>query len=938
MTRALVWKELREHWAVWLSLAIVAAGGAAGLFGLLSPDRNRDDTITGVLWFAAWGYGLVCGALLLAGENEEGTQGFLDVLSAARRRLWGVKACTGLFLLLAQVAALGAVGLFFLARGGLPVRAVPCMAGLLVCGGIGYAWGLFCGSFAKSVLTAVGWGVLLQIVSVVALYPCVVVGMSATLKEPSLSKWLPLASLAAACLVTGGAATWSRRIYCRADQDRHAAAPAEGNRSVQRGWLVLLWLTWRQARGFALGMTLFGVFSAVAVALIGLTAWPFLSLLAGILCGITAFADEQQSGSFRFAGEQRYPLGRIWLVKASVRLALGLGFVVVSAVGVAVLIAVRATVAPRENVREFELQIVQGRLFGFSSQPFLSLSLWLGYGYAVAMFFGLLFRKPLVAGVVAVGVAGPLTALWLPSQVNGGLHAWQAFGVPLLMLGATRVLMRPWTSDRLLSAPVCAVAAGVVVASALWLGGSFLYRAVEIASAAQPVDVETFRASLPPPEKNTGGRSAAQGLRRLGEIQSRFSEAQSNQSTFVPVPGQERAPAGLSFLSSRSMAAGVAERGWSGNKALAAWLDAMFADPWAKPLAVAAGEPTGVALDPREITGSSLLPEEQAAPTAAILLAARGLQKQADGDPALFVEHLRMGLSLARNLRHKTVRNAVSAGRTVEETMLRSVELWLARLDGRADLLRQALDELVRHDQEPQPSAEDVRAAAFLVTLNSFDDAKTIVLPSRAQQFLFPASETEADLLRFSWQVPWEKERLRRALEQVPTLNLAIDFEKVLARAPVTAIAFGIFRSNDGLSSPNHSACLARGVLLQIALRLYEAETGGPAERLADLVPRYLRAVPEDPYDHGPFHYRLSQGETLRWPPDDLSTVPQAAAVGRPESALALKHIPQGQGIVWSAGSDGHDNGGHVQESPHFPGAISDADWIFVVPLPPGRR
>ena len=52
----------------------------------------------------------------------------------------------------------------------------------------------------------------------------------------------------------------------------------------------------------------------------GLILWPVATLLVGVLCGATAFADEQQ-GPFRFLGDQRLPLGRFWLVKVGVRFA-----------------------------------------------------------------------------------------------------------------------------------------------------------------------------------------------------------------------------------------------------------------------------------------------------------------------------------------------------------------------------------------------------------------------------------------------------------------------------------------------------------------------------------------------------------------------------------------------------------------------------------------
>ena len=45
--------------------------------------------------------------------------------------------------------------------------------------------------------------------------------------------------------------------------------------------------------------------------------------MVGLLCGTTAFDDEQQ-GPFRYLGDQRLPLFRLWIVKVGVRLAIAL--------------------------------------------------------------------------------------------------------------------------------------------------------------------------------------------------------------------------------------------------------------------------------------------------------------------------------------------------------------------------------------------------------------------------------------------------------------------------------------------------------------------------------------------------------------------------------------------------------------------------------------
>ena len=72
MIRTLAWKEFREHAAVWVALAAVAAIVLAGLAAYLAPTgsapTNPDTTVVFVL--AAVGlaitYGLVCGAMMLA--------------------------------------------------------------------------------------------------------------------------------------------------------------------------------------------------------------------------------------------------------------------------------------------------------------------------------------------------------------------------------------------------------------------------------------------------------------------------------------------------------------------------------------------------------------------------------------------------------------------------------------------------------------------------------------------------------------------------------------------------------------------------------------------------------------------------------------------------------------------------------------------------------
>ncbi len=922
MTRALVWKELREQRAVWLVLALAAAGGMAGVCWATVPGMNRDQMLVGILWLTVWGYGLVCGALPLAGETEEGTQDFLDTLPESRRRLYRVKVLTGLALLAAQVAALGLVDFSLLWQRHVRSDLTRDALGALYFGASGFAWGLFCGSFSDKVLRAVTRAFFLQVGTALFLVIALGLAVESVLPESLQPEVTADRFLLACTLLSGsvaaGAALGSRRIYCRADGTRTAAPSHRG--AVRGGWGELLWLAWRQTRRLAAGLAVYMVVAGLAIALLGLTAWPVLSLLAGVACGVTAFADEQRSGGSGFLGDQRFPLGRLWLVKAGLRLALGLAFVAVA--GFAMFVALLVRVAIDQGQQLLVVQ-AQGALAGLLAQPYQSLTVWLVYGFAAGLPMGLLFRRPLVAGVAAAGIAGPLAALWLPSQISGGLHFWEVWGVPAVLLAATPLLLRPWSAGRLLSARAAGVAGAAVLAVGVWYAEVLDYRVTEIPPAPDAVDVAAFRASLPAPEANVAGRLTASALRRLAEIERAFvDEFADRLLPSLPEPGRRPAARLSAEDAFRARVSAVAAHEWSkGDRRLKDWLDRVLADGWAGQLAEAAGHPTGVAFDPREATLFDSPRQAEAARTAASLLVARGLERQARGEPAVFVDDLRTGLALARNLRHKTLKRSVDAGRAAETIMLEGVERWLRRLDGRPDLLGRALDVLARHEREPQTDPDEVRRAALLAAHNTFADPDSLLISNGGSDFFFPSPAVQASLLRLAWQAPWEEARLRRLLDELASRAPGREGHAVACSPHVRSVrpVFAAEAYSPNSFSPDRPLCRGRAALLQVALRLYQAEKGRPAERLTDLVPKYLAAVPADPFDGRPFRYHLSRGLVFLWP-----------------WATNFREVPAGQGILWCVG-DGRDDGGHMQWITRVPGAGAH-DVIFLVPPPPGRQ
>jgi hypothetical protein len=380
----------------------------------------------------------------------------------------------------------------------------------------------------------------------------------------------------------------------------------------------------------------------------------------------------------------------------------------------------------------------------------------------------------------------------------------------------------------------------------------------------------------------------------------------------------------------------VADRGWlASDGPLGAVLDAAFDDPWARDLAATAELPTGFVADPRDMTFVSRGPELNAAETAAVLLVARGLQRQAQGDPAAFVGHLRTGLALARNLRHHTVSGSVRTGREVESRLAHGVERWLERLDGRPDLLREALGVLRRHADEPPADPEETRGAEFLVTLNSTADPADLQRFGQGFDPFFPIRAlNDTGALRLAWQAPWENARIRRALDAFASRDeqmkrLAEELAPPTIRAAFKRFNPGLKYGGERWRGPEWR-CDVPAAVLQVALRLYQEETGRPAERLEELVPKYVPSVPADPFDGQPFRYRLSRGEEIRWAPS------AGSPSGRPVRVVAA-----GQGVLWSVGQDGRDGGGHSDQSYaplRPPGEGGREDAIYLVPLAPGGR
>jgi hypothetical protein len=950
MTRVLVWKELREQWLVWLAVAAASAGSVAALAAITSPNHNRDEMLVGVLWLAAWGYGLVAGSLLLAGEAEEETQSFLDGLPVTRRRVWRVKAAAGLLLQTAMTVVLIGVLLVAFSQGQWPFRAEVIVTGLLLGGVSGFAWGLYCGSYAATVLGAVARGAVLQAVVAAVLFALVVLTLWTRSGFENIEGYLEWSSFSLVLgLAAAGAAALSRKTYCHSDwlrATRIGASPMEDALPVPTWWESLRLAT-AQARRFAIGMPILGTAGLATFVIVGVTIWPAATLLIGVLAGATVLSGKDGA---------RPAHVRELYARAVVRFGIGVGSAALTALVPTAIIVIDLATAGRGELQEAR-RVIEGSVASdLLTQPVLILAFWLVYAYSVGLLCGSFFRSRLAAVAVSLAVAVPFDALWVPAVFSGGpVHAWQTWVCPVVLLAASAWRIHTRTAAASLRGFGVGLAAVLVAGG--WQAVALGYRAAEMPLAPDAIDVGDFVASLPTPEQNVGGRLAASALRRLAILEN----TSGDRFEFLERPAARSRsggpPSTLSFNGYVQRLEDVVKQGWQAdNRRLAAFLDSTFDEVWAKELAESAGHPTGMVVDPRETTLATQfsIAEVRTPHEAAILLVARGLQREAEGDAAVFVDNLRTGLALARSLRHQSgwFPSAISA--RVETRMLRGVEKWLEGLDGRPDLLRRALGVLRHHGEQPETSADDRRKADFLVALNTFDDVTALpqrgAIGSTGLDPFFPTRAfRDTAVLRICWEAPGEKERRHRILYGLVSTDLQIWQTAERLQSPLLHDVLHFLGLDHHRSSALPEArdrCLMPVTTLQVALRLHQEEKGRPAGTLGDLVPGYLPSVPLDPFDGRPFRYRLSKGETLDWP-TELVAGAMAGGAGslQPQSSRA---VSAGQGVLWSVGEDGRDDGGHVQAgsgafrtSSEFQKklkATPKGDEIFLVPQPPSRR
>jgi hypothetical protein len=118
-------------------------------------------------------------------------------------------------------------------------------------------------------------------------------------------------------------------------------------------------------------------------------------------------------------------------------------------------------------------------------------------------------------------------------------------------------------------------------------------------------------------------------------------------------------------------------------------------------------------------------------------------------------------------MQHDTIPLGAQLGRGTELMLYPAIERWLERLGKEPAALRGLLAVLREHASYPSEPASTYELANQVLSRNAIRNPQAWYETYAQMRGFDPKSkeaETEAELLQFCWNVPWEKERLRRAI------------------------------------------------------------------------------------------------------------------------------------------------------------------------------
>ncbi|MDR3620762.1 MAG: hypothetical protein P4L85_15525 [Paludisphaera borealis] len=436
MIARLWWKEARQVWPVWALLA--AAGlGLQALVGWYWGDAAGPGGYVHIALVLTMMYLFLIAAAVFAGERENRTLGLLDAIPAERWRVWTAKASFAL----ATTAALGL--LLWLGARIFGVSSSEWLTG----GGVTLVWGL----------AALGWGLLWSSLLGNALFAAVLAMTSlsvsllglvnlnlgpTTLESTPSLLIVALLTTAASALAfqLGGPPRWAPRRRVR--PATVAATPEIVDvepRRLSRIWPYavtrLVWETLREVRSALWVLVAVGVVAPLGIVMSStrneVTAWVWLSMsVTAIVTGVSAFNGENRGRTNRFLLQHGARPGVVWTVKVLIWWS-----VAALTWWIASFPLARPAASPHEPWLTYD-----------------SLVLWaasgLTIGFAASVLCGMVFRRGITAGLIALIVC---ILLYMPIGAlvaAGAFYPWHLVYIPIPLLAVSWAWSGDWLLDR----------------------------------------------------------------------------------------------------------------------------------------------------------------------------------------------------------------------------------------------------------------------------------------------------------------------------------------------------------------------------------------------------------------------------------------------------------------------------------------------------------
>ncbi len=539
----LLWKEYRTQRGFWLALLGLVLFGQFVVWTFpLSVAVNAEMLFALALAGAAF-YGLGCAATLYSAEREAKSFERLRLLSASPGGVLASKlsytiASTALLLLVSWLSALAFSG------GVLPVeenhRQLWHTLGVLLLELI--VWGLFFSALTRRPLNAVCMAAAAAVLTEALLsswdflgwYPVSAYGLK--LGEGPL---VPRLLLVAVVL---GIDAWLllRWIWARERQATMFAQTRAGaiagtiDSAEPREWAMgstalvgeqryrvlrrLVWQEWRQGVPTVITFTVLGLLLLVYdLFFVWGARGPSLSLvgvalvLLPCLMGASVFRGEHQGSRFRFLANRAVAPGTIWLAKQSVWLSSC----------VCLILLLWGTCA-------LPIAILGGgpNSFGRVADVLPDLPLIVLIGYSCGQLTSLLFRREVLAGLLALVLAGLVAAWCSILRLCEMPLVWFVPPIPLAMLLATRLRLDDWLVEhngwRAWWKPVAALAGTLAVVVLTFAG----YRVYEIPWSGPGFAVEEYLTPVPPESRATAElyRKAMAVVKPLGPVEDETLE------------------------------------------------------------------------------------------------------------------------------------------------------------------------------------------------------------------------------------------------------------------------------------------------------------------------------------------------------------------------------------------------------------------------------